>query len=420
MPKVLIKYMLCLCLLGIIHLPLYAQHFQIHKRRVSVPAQVINNIMIIKMYLNDTHIPLHFIVDTGVKNTILVEESIKGILNLSEHTPFPIIGLGSSEVIMCKKVYAKKVSITPGLYAQNLELLIIKDSIFNLSSSLGLGIDGIIGYDLFKDVVLQTNYINKKIKFYDKNKYPIERKKSNREVIPLKIIHGKPHIHIQIKELGKDISKSLMVLIDLGASFSSLLYSNDKVHIDTPKVFLDASIGKGLSGEYIKGKIGVIESLSFGKTSFKYPIANYPEKKYYQIILKNTPTRSGSIGGDISRRFCMTFIYSDSILLLKPNLFMDKKFTYNKTGIEIASSSFFSHTYQIKNIRKNSPADMAGLRAKDIILKINRVNVTISNYEEINAMLLDVQKRKLDIQIIRNGEVLNFTLQISDPLFENL
>ena len=65
--------------------------------------------------------------------------------------------LGSAEPVKAYKSTENTIDFGP-IYGDNQEVYYITDPRFDLSSKLGLNVQGIIGYELFKDFIIRINY----------------------------------------------------------------------------------------------------------------------------------------------------------------------------------------------------------------------------------------------------------------------
>lgn len=125
---------------------------------------------------------------------------------------------------------------------------------------------------------------------------------------------------------------------------------------------------------------------------------------------------------------------------------MSKKFNYNMSGLEvvyngkklvqeqnfttfqnnmndnvskrntinfISSFSFlFKPSYKIKTVLKGSPADLAALKAGDVILKLNNKKAYEYKLSDINYKLQEKDKKKIKMLISRNGIEMKFEFRL--------
>jgi hypothetical protein len=235
------------------------------------------------------------------------------------------------------------------------------------------------------------------------------------------------------------------LLIDSGGSDALWLFEEDSLGIypDTDKYFHDF-LGKGLSGS-VHGKRTKIHSFSISDFQLKDVNVAFPDSSAISFARK-FKERNGSVAGEILKRFNMIIDYNTSKITLKKNRNFKMPFQYNMSGIvieqdgmrvvkerqELIGTDSYGNTNQgikaisvtenykyllkpafnIVEIRKNSPAEIAGLLAGDIILKINGKETHHLKMNDINEMLRANEGDILKIKVDRNGKELEFAFKI--------
>lgn len=87
--------------------------------------------------------------------------------------------------------------------------------------------------------------------------------------------------------------------------------------------------------------------------------------------------------------------------------------TYNGIGVTIEGNKVISVTTL-------SPAEKAGIKATDIILKINGVDVTNMASEAIGSLIKNTDTKIIYMEINRNNEILNFTITKEDLIYPSI
>lgn len=163
------------------------------------------------------------------------------------------------------------------------------------------------------------------------------------------------------------------------------------------------------------------------------------------------PGRVGSVGGEILKRFAVVFDYTNELMYLKRNNNYDMPFFYNKSGIEIIhsgvqwvqetvhlqtipvyidqivnrdnkSASEFKYKFQLKpvyeiaNVRKNSPAAIAGLKKGDVIVSINNTPGYKYSLYKINTFFKEEGEKWVNLEIERESQLLKFRFKLVDVL----
>jgi C-terminal processing protease CtpA/Prc len=112
--------------------------------------------------------------------------------------------------------------------------------------------------------------------------------------------------------------------------------------------------------------------------------------------------RNGSIGSGLLSRFNLIVDYRNQKLTLTPNKHIKEPFLYNMSGIEIETPKPGEPVYQISFIRKDSPADIAGLQAGDQVICVNGDPVSKYTLTELVNLFFERPGRKITIKYLRN------------------
>ena len=133
--------------------------FLANQTQVEIPFQLINNLIFVPITVNG--IELNFLLDTGVEETLLFSLDDKKELNLYNVDKIQLRGLGSNESIEGLKS-SNNYMFVRGLVSSKQSFYIILDQNFNLSSHIGIPVNGIIGTQFFKNNLVEIDYIRKK------------------------------------------------------------------------------------------------------------------------------------------------------------------------------------------------------------------------------------------------------------------
>jgi len=417
-----------------------AQSYELPKGRKiqKVKFQLINNLMVIPIEVNGTK--LSFILDSGVSKPILFNLSDKDEVQINNVSEVTIKGLGEGEPI--KALSSKQNSFRlKNIKNDNQLLYVVLDRDLNFSPALGIPIHGIIGYDLFKDFVVDVNYALKTIKFHDPVTYKYKPNKKA-ETLPIAIRKNKAYIEGQIF-LKEENEVPVRLLVDTGSSDAIWLFENER--IDLPEKNYDDFLGEGLNGS-IFGKRTKVNSINLGPFALKDAKAAFPDMQSFGSI-KNLGNRNGSIGGEILKRFNIVFDYPNRKMTLKKNGNYKKPFHYNLSGITIQHNglryvaesiaggkgiiksedrNFGDVQILLENrtklslvpeiivsgIRVGSPAHEAGLREGDVVLAVNGKKVHRYKLQEITHMLDEQEGKKVRVMIERANSEKQFTFTL--------
>lgn len=411
--------------------------------KATIPFKLINNLIFIPIKVNG--VELNFLLDSGVEETILFSMEEQREVSFNNVVKIKLRGLGSEEEIEGLKS-TKNILETHGLKSNDHMVFIILDQSFNLSSHIGIPVNGIIGHKFFRNNFVEVNYQKKKIIVQAKTAKYQEKLDKKFKMVPITVEKAKPYIMTTATVNNEQVPAKL--LIDIGNSDAFWIFENDKIKLPN-KNFPDF-LGKGFSGD-IEGHRAKIDKFSIDEFDFKKPIVSFPDSASVRNV-KMVPGRIGSVGGEVLKRFTLVLDYQGKKLYLKKNGRFGDPFTYNKSGItvqhnglqwvqetvhletvRVASSmgelqekdkndNNFKYkfalkpVYEIVNVRKNSAAEKCGLRKGDIIVSINKTQPYKYTLQQINNLLKSEDDVWINLEVERNSLVLKFRFKLEDEL----
>ncbi|WP_448519949.1 aspartyl protease family protein [Rhodoflexus sp.] len=378
-------------------------------KSVTIPFRLANNLMIIPVSINRSD-SLRFIVDTGVKTPIITALNVGDSMQFVNARKIKIRGLGAGEDLEALLSYGNLFSFTPQLTGYNHDVLILLQDVFMLSKKLGMYVNGIIGYDFFKDFIVEIDYETRKLTLYDPNRY---RKKLRGYSMPIDIEEGKPYIECYVHQTdGKRVKVRL--LIDTGASSAVSLDVFSNPELSYPRHYIEAYLGQGLSGD-IHGKLGRIEALEIGKYRLSDVTAAYPDSTSLGMFA-GSKQRNGQLGAEVLKRFRVFMDYSGGRIYLKPNSFFKEPFNYNLSGMEVITPIPGLPLFTIAEVSPDSPAAEAGLQPGDEILNINKRSAFSLRLTEIMALFQSKPGRKISISVRRGDQTITTQLVLRKPI----
>ncbi|MBZ4034458.1 signal protein PDZ [Flavobacterium sp. 17A] len=409
--------------------------------KATIPFKLINNLIFIPIKVNG--VELNFLLDSGVEETILFSMEEKQEVSFNNVEKIKLRGLGSEEEIEGLKS-TKNILETHGLKSSDHMVYIILDQSFNLSSHIGIPVNGIIGHKFFRNNLVEINYQKKRIIVHSKNAKFQGKLDKKFKMVPITIERSKPYIVTTATVNNEKIEAKL--LIDIGNSDAFWIFENDKIKLPD-KNFPDF-LGKGFSGD-IEGHRAKIDQFSIDEFDFKKPIVSFPDSLSIRNV-KMVPGRIGSVGGEVLKRFTLVINYKDKELYLRKNSKFSEPFTYNKSGISIQHNGLqwvqetvhletvrvantmdelqdknnnnfkykfaLKPVYEIVNVRRNSAAEKCGLRKGDIIVSINKIQPYRYTLQQINNLLKSEDDVWINLEVERNSVVLKFRFKLEDEL----
>ena len=411
------------------------------KDEKSMPFTLVNNLVIIKAEVNGKE--LSFLLDSGVKKTMLFNLEFADSLVLNNVEKLKIRGLGEGEPIDAIKSKGNLFKMN-GIVNPDLHLFVITENLFDLSAKIGVDIHGIIGGDLLKNFVVKINYGQKKLTFYKPGTYDYSKCK-NCESFPLDFYNSKPFINVEIENhLGKEVDVKL--LIDSGGGDALWLFPHSNPDIIVSDNYFDDFLGRGLNGN-IFGKKSRIKKLKIGSFEFENAAVSYPDSTS-MVKMHSNKDRNGTLGAGILKRFMVILDYPDRKMTLKKNgQLYNEPFLYNMSGMELIfggemlvkvkksnlvdpnqsrntsiTEIFYNYglvyksSFQVSLVRSGSPAHFAGIREGDIVLEINGKPAYSLKMQEVIHILSTKENKKIKLLIDRNGEHLRYEFVLKSLL----
>lgn len=412
------------------------------KKSDRIKFQMVNNLIIVPVELNGTM--LSFLVDTGVKTTVLLTVNEEDTLLLHSAERIFLRGLGGEDLIKAYRSSNNEFRLGKTT-SSNLNVYVIYDQDINFSPRLGVPVHGIIGYDLFKDFIVEVNYSRRFLRLHDPEKFKKKLRKYHR--VPLKFFQEKPYVTVGVNIDGEESNATL--LLDNGLSDALWLFP-DSEKIKIPNESFPDHLGRGLLGDVV-GERSIVQELTLGKEVLKNVSASFPDSLSVEG-LKTYHARNGSMGGELLRRFNMFFDYKNQGLYLRGNRWRNEEFRYNLSGIILEHTGYkiiesyeevvrsvsskeeskneiilepslykkfeLKPAFKIGRLRQNSPALLAGLKVGDEVLKVNGRHAWKLDLEDFTSLFSSEEGKKIKIEVLRENRNLDFEFKLKNPLNE--
>lgn len=417
----------------------------ISPKKNSFKFDLSSNLVIIPVTLNG--VSLSFLLDTGVKETMLFV-SEKDSIPLENVHKMKFSGIGIEDGV--EGIMALNNELVIGDVAADFghDIYVINSSELDVSSHVGLPIHGILGSKFFESFQVKIDYQKSKIYLFDFFS-DISKQTKGYKKIDISLERSRPYALADVN-LGNKQLKDAKMLIDMGNSDGMLIFPFliPDLKINEPHIY--DYIGRGFNGE-IFGMRNRIEGFDFAGFHIHQPIVSYPDSNAVHAA-KLAENRLGSVGNQVLQHFDVVFDYSNLHLYLKPNRKFGKPFPINMSGIEVKhdgmvwtqrrvptninssstdnnepgfkvniSQSFqyefrLLPIYVISNIRKDSPADLAGLLKDDVLLKIDGKKVEDMKLKEVMGRFQEKDGKPIHLLVRRADKEMSFRFVLKDPI----
>nr|WP_299388455.1 aspartyl protease family protein [Allomuricauda sp.] len=408
----------------------------------KVGFEMINNLIIIPIEVNGAK--LKFVLDSGVSKPILFNLSDQDSLQINNVSEVTIKGLGGGEPMKALSSIGNTFKLGKAKN-YNQDLYVVLDKGINFSTSLGVPVHGILGYDLFRDFVVEINYGGGNIKLHNPKHFKHNKSRKS-QTLPISIERKKAYVQGTVL-LKDEENVPVKLLVDTGSSDALWLFHQPEKGLEIPEKNYEDYLGRGLSGD-IFGKRTKVSGIKIGDFELKDAKAAFPYKESISLI-KNFGDRNGSVGGEILKRFNMIFDYQRGLVTLKKNANFRDPFQYNLAGIALQhnglryiaesiadfngvvrsdDSSFGNVQILLENktrlslvpeiivsgIRAGSPAAEAGLQEGDVILAVNGKRIHRYKLQEVLKMLNEKEGKRVRVLIERYNRDLLFSFVLKN------
>ncbi len=373
--------------------------------KIDIPFEFRNNLILVRVTFERVF-PLQFIFDTGAENSILSKKSVTDLLGIPYDREFKILGSDLKTELTAYLVRGVHLNIE-NMVAPNHSMLVLKEDYFNFEEMLGIQIDGILGADLFKGLIVKINY-ERKIITLMKSKTAKQSFASLKEV-PILIEKNKPYLKTAIRTQN-DSLVNVKLLLDTGAMLSLLLNSDTHPGLKPPANTVQGNIGAGLGG-FITGHLGRVTSLQLGEFECTEVITNFQSLTEGMDTLR-MQGRNGIIGNEVLSRFLVVIDYPGQKLYLQPNRRYSNKFEYDKSGLVIIATGMGLNKYVVHSVIVGSPAHLIGIKEGDVIKRINRSPAGLLTLDRIGQIFKKKEGKITKVVVVRDGKRLKFEFSL--------
>lgn len=408
----------------------------------KISFQLINNQIIMPVEING--VELSFLLDTGVNKPILFNITNTDSLQINNVETIFLRGLGGGDPVKALKSQNNFFKIGNAINI-NQDIYVVFDQNINFTPKLGVPIHGIIGYDVFKNFIVEINYKSNYLKLHRQDSFKYKNCKKC-ETFDLLFYNSKPYIDIEVKLDQKSIPVKL--LIDTGSSDSLWLFEDDSLGISAKYYnYFQDFLGRGLSGN-VHGKRSIVKAINLNSFELKNVNVAFPDSTSISFARK-FKDRNGSIGAEVLKRFNLIVDYGNSKITLKKNSNFKADFHYNRSGIVVEQSGLrvvrevakntpaldhygqtgrdkvsisFNESFEYKLkpaytivlIRENSIAEKVGLKVNDIIVNINGKEAHTLKLQDVISYFRNSPGKSIRLKIERDKNMINFEFRLED------
>jgi hypothetical protein len=318
----------------------------------KVPFRLIDNRVFVEVKVNGQG-PFHFILDTGASGTIMRPAAQRlglKIVNESQQR-----GVGE-KTVASGETHLNELQIGDAHF-YDLDIGVLSDD--DSAEVFGTQpLDGIIGLEVFQELVAKHDYIHKELTFTLPEKFNY---RGSGSVVPFERPRQIPVIEAELDGVRGKFG------VDTGARSAMLLYGpwTDSNHLRqkyNPK--LEGVTGWGIGGP-VRSQLARAQSLKFGETSVQDIVIRLSLQK---SGLTTSSSMAGLIGPGVLSQFDVTFDYARKRIIFEKNSEYGRHDSWERAGMWLGQEGDHFH---VVDVIAGSPAAQAGIKTGDVVTSID-------------------------------------------------
>jgi len=272
-----------------------------------------------------------------------------------------------------------------------------------ISQRVGRPIAAILGYELFREFVVEIDYHRQRLSLHDPRTY---RYQGVGTVVPLEFDRNLPYMTASLSMATGGVARGQFV-IDLGSNVPVMV---SEAYARTHSLLRPADRRIDLVGRGVGGDVHLVLARAAGLdiqgVTLAGPIVGFPRNLGGLIAAEDSV---GNIGAALLRRFRVTFDYSRRRMILEKTASFGEPFESDMSGLALVTSGPRFEVVSIARIVAGTPAEQAGLRAGDRVLEVDGTPVP-----DVAAIrrLLRQEGRRVTLRIARGEERLTCTVTL--------
>ncbi|MBI2513764.1 MAG: aspartyl protease family protein [Opitutae bacterium] len=341
----------------------------VETKAATLPARVLSNYFIVEAEQTDGTVR-RFLIDTGSTATFVSRGLAKAIGEKNRDgakRTVPVRSANNGEITL-ETVTLKRLQLGDAKFDRVAALVYDFEE---LSSHLGVTIDGLIGFPVFRDVLLTLDYPNAKLVLAPNRPGGVlPRSTARAAVIAFNNEQSTPFIPVQ---LGNE---SFVVLVDSGSD-GGLQLNPVGLH---PRFAFGPRAGtlvSSISGDRPQqvGRLG--QNLLLGTHTVEQPVVDVTDQL-------------SSIGGELLRHFAVTFDQRRNYATFARDSDGPVRIDARRsTGLSFSRSPAY---WRVMRIVPDTPTTQLGVQQGDLVVRINGEPVASWNYERYAVLLAGAAK----------------------------
>jgi hypothetical protein len=325
--------------------------------------------------------PYHFVFDTGGSN--IVDPAVAKEIGAAGIGSAQANGVGSQSESFS---FARVSRLQVGDAVLTDQLFAVAPTRLGFGVSAGRPIDGLIGWEVLARYVTTFDYANHRVVL----RMPgTAQPPAGGHVVPFVLYGTQPQIACTIDGIPAECT------IDTGAretiSFMTpFLAAHPQIEPATTTAV--GITGFGVGGPAM-GKLGRVQSIGIDDLQLKNLVGDYSVQKAGAFA---APFVAANIGGNLLRRFTVTFDYWNDTMTLVPNADFSAPDTYERSGLFLIKRA---GNVIVMDSRPGTPAANAGIVRGDVIDSIDGTPASTMLLSDVRARFAQAAGTIVTLQV---------------------
>lgn len=342
------------------------------------PVEAYGNHLFVKVRVNGSA-PLDFVLDTGASDCGIDRRRADEL-----HIPLEPLegqtGIGTGEG---EPGIAMARNVTLGIGGVELSDRVVYAVPFGeLSAAAGRRIDGVIGADLFREYAVRIDYAARAVELFDAAKYRYSGKGA---ILRLTFSDGRPLVAASVEFAGRRILAGRFI-VDTGDGSAIGLHTpfvrKHRLPPDGQPVLREITRGIAGTAPEVRSRA---RRFRLGPFALRDPVVAFAQAEKGSTA---DPSYEGSIGGEVLRRFTVTFDYRHRRMILERTSSFDDPFDVDASGLDLGATGPELSTIVVARVSDGSPASSAGVLAGDRLVAVDGVPASQLDVARLQEMFM--------------------------------